>query len=242
MTSRTILPRTPSDTTLALPGGGEVAVELRRHARARRWSLRYDLSTDRVRLVLPKRGSARAALAWAAEKAEWIEGQRAKQEARVALVPGATIPFRGADVALVHDSGRTRRVSHEDGRLVVGGPEAHFEGRLVRWLREEARRLLSADSEHYAALAKVNITRVGVGDARTRWGSCSSEGSLRYSWRLVLMPDEVRRYVAAHEIAHRRHMDHGPQFHALEAQLYEGNVAAARRLLRAWGERVRLVG
>ena len=130
----------------------------------------------------------------------------------------------------------------EEDRIIVSGPEEAFAGRLLRWLKAEAKSILDQESREIALRAGVEIARVGVGDARTRWGSCSSEGSLRYSWRLILMPDTVRRYVVAHEVAHRRHMDHGPQFHALEAELFDGSVAEAKRLLRLWSERVRLIG
>lgn len=234
--------RTRSDPQLLLPDGTRLAIELRPHARARKWSLRYDMGADRVRLVMPKRGSRRAALAWAEKQAEWVAGQRAKAAARVPLVPGYRIAFRGMERLIVHDPNSGRRVRIEDDRLIVGGPEDAVTGRLARWLREESRALLEEESRDAAQRAGVEIRRVSVGDARTRWGSCSSEGSIRYSWRLILMPDEVRRYVVAHEVAHRLHMDHGPQFHALEARLFDGDVGRARRLLRLWSERVRLVG
>lgn len=241
MTSRIILLRTRSEPRLTLADGSELAIDIRRHPRARKWSLRYDLARDCLRLVMPKRGSQRAALAWAARQGEWVEKQRRKQDARTPLEPGSVVPFKGRDRLLVHETGK-RGVRIEEDRIIVSGPQDAFAGRLLRWLKAEAKAVLDVESREVARRAGVEISRVGVGDARTRWGSCSSEGSLRYSWRLILMPDAVRRYVVAHEVAHRRHMDHGPQFHALEAELYDGSVDEAKRLLRLWGERVRLTG
>jgi predicted metal-dependent hydrolase len=81
-----------------------------------------------------------------------------------------------------------------------------------------------------------------VGDANTRWGSCSAERKIRYSWRLILAPPAARRYVVAHEVAHLVHLDHGPRFKALEAQLFAGDVAAARGLLRRVGPRLKRIG
>ncbi|WP_255553939.1 M48 family metallopeptidase [Sphingomicrobium clamense] len=234
--------RTRSEPRLTLPGGGEVAIDLRPHPRAKRWSLRYDIQTDRVKLTCPKRASKRAALQWAQTKAEWVEKQRAKRAQAVSLSHGATIPFRGGDVQLVHDPEAPRTVRLEGQTLIAGGPADAFPSRVLRWLKQDAKRLLEAESRAVAARAGVEIAKVGVGDARTRWGTCSSEGSLRYSWRLILMPDAVWRYVVAHEVAHRRHMDHGPDFRALEAELFDGDVAEAKALLRLWSERVRLVG
>jgi len=81
-----------------------------------------------------------------------------------------------------------------------------------------------------------------VGDAGTRWGSCSSEGRIRLSWRLILAPPEVRRYVAAHEVAHLVHLNHGPEFKALEARLFGPGLAQAKAGLRRIGPRLRRVG
>lgn len=226
---------------LALPDGSHVALDVVRHPSARKWSLRYDPVRDRAKMVMPRRGSERAALRWVETKAGWVVVQRARRLVPVTLDPGAAIPFRGTEHRLAHEPSARRGVTARDGVLAVGGPLEGYAGRLARWLRAEALALLEADSREIAAKAGVTIARVGVGDARTRWGSCSSEGVLRYSWRLVLMPDTVRRYVVAHEVAHRVHMDHGPRFHALEAELYDGDVREARALLRAWSERVRAV-
>ncbi|MCJ7421160.1 M48 family metallopeptidase [Sphingomicrobium astaxanthinifaciens] len=219
-----------------------IAVDLVRHARARRFSLRYDAVRDRVRLVLPKRGSARAALAWAEGEAAWIARQRAARPEARPFEPGASIPFRGATLRLVYDPAAPRRPVLDDGALRIGGPAAGFARRVEGFLRDEARRLLAADVAAYAAAAGVDVRAVSVGDAKGRWGSCSARGDLRFSWRLVLVPDPLRRYVAAHEVAHRLHMDHSPAFRAAEAALYEGDPQRARAALRALAPGLRLVG
>jgi predicted metal-dependent hydrolase len=105
--------------------------------------------------------------------------------------------------------------------------------RLLRWMQREAKVLLTAESQEFAAKAGVSVTTIGVGDPRSRWGSCSSTGAIRYSWRLILAPEFVRRATVAHEIAHRVHMDHSPRFHALVATLLEQDPTPARRWLRA---------
>ena len=83
---------------------------------------------------------------------------------------------------------------------------------------------------------------VSVGDAGTRWGSCSSQGKIRLSWRLILAPPEVRRFVVAHEVAHLVHLDHSAKFKALEARLYGPGLAEAKAALRRLGPRLRRVG
>ena len=86
------------------------------------------------------------------------------------------------------------------------------------------------------------IRSVSVGDARSRWGSCSASGAIRYNWRIILAPPHLLRWLVAHEVAHRVHLNHGPAFKALEAGLYGGDVAAARAELRALGLRLKRVG
>jgi predicted metal-dependent hydrolase len=115
----------------------------------------------------------------------------------------------------------------------IGGPEDLLASRLLRWMQREAKALLAAESQEFATKAGVSLTSVGIGDPRSRWGSCSSSGAIRYSWRLILAPTYVRRATVAHEIAHRIHMDHSPRFHALVAELLEEDPAPARRWLRA---------
>ena len=129
-----------------------------------------------------------------------------------------------------------------DGELRCGGPEAAFERRIESFLKRLALELMSAETAEFAAVAGVKPAGVGVGDAASRWGSCSSEGRLRLSWRLILAPPDVRRYVVAHEVAHLKHMNHGPQFKAFEAWLFGPGVAEAKAELRRLGPRLRRIG
>lgn len=123
----------------------------------------------------------------------------------------------------------------DGGVLICGGPIEQFPARIERWLKREALRRLTEDTVHYATKAGVAVTTVAIGDPKARWGSCSGDGTIRYSWRLLLAPGFVRRATVAHEVAHRVHMHHGPTFHALVADLFEGDPDEARRWLRAQG-------
>jgi hypothetical protein len=224
------------DDRLPLP------VAIRVHPRARRIKLRLDHNRDLLLLTCPPRGSRRAALDWAAGQRAWVMAQLAQKEPSIALEPGATIPLEGRETRLEwHDNG-SRNVTVKDGLLSCGGPREAFARRVENWLRGRARGLLSADTAEAARRAGVCVRRVSIGDAGSRWGSCSASGSIRYNWRLVLAPIEVRRWVVAHEVAHRVHMNHGPAFKALEAELFEGGADAARLLLRRLGPGLRRIG
>jgi predicted metal-dependent hydrolase len=101
---------------------------------------------------------------------------------------------------------------------------------------------MSCEVADYAAAAGMTAKSVSVGDAGTRWGSCSSQGRIRLSWRLILAPRAVRRYVVAHEVAHLVHLDHSAKFKALEARLYGSGVSEAKALLRRAGPRLKRIG
>ena len=213
--------------------GGEL--EIVRSQRARRVSLKFDPASGRARLVLPRRAGLNKALAWAEGKADWLAEQRARLPAVRPFAPGAVLPVADHDVTIVRDEGRRRTLNRDGDRLLVAGPEETIARRVETWLKRESLALLTAETAEFAAKAGVTVTHVAVGDARGRWGSCAGSGAIRYNWRLLLAPGWVRRATVAHEVAHRVHMNHGPRFHALVAELFEADPTPARAWLRAHG-------
>lgn len=217
-------------------------IDVVRNARARRLRLAVDPRDGRVRLTLPPRASLAKAMAWAESQAEWIAAQQARLPQARPLVPGAVVPLAGTDVTIEWDAAGPRTPRLNGDRLRCGGPVETVPRRIERWLRAEALRVLSAETAEYAARAGVTVARVLIGDPRGRWGSCASSGAIRYSWRLILAPPQVRRATVAHEVAHRVHMDHSPRFHRLVAELYEGDADAARLWLRQHGAALHWIG
>ena len=203
--------------------------------------LSLDPTTGRARLVVPKRAALKGALAWAEGKREWLAAQRAALPRAMPLVPGATVTVDDVLLTIVWREGPRAVVREGDARL-LGGPVETVPRRVEAWLKRTALDLLGEDTRHYAALAGVTVQRVAVGDPRGRWGSCASSGAIRYSWRLVLAPSWVRHATAAHEVAHRVHMNHAPAFHALVTELYGSDPASARAWLRANGAALHWVG
>ncbi|HET7316543.1 MAG TPA: YgjP-like metallopeptidase domain-containing protein [Sphingomicrobium sp.] len=209
---------------------------------ARRMRLRLDEDERIIKVTHPRAVRASAALAWAASQKQWITERLEQVLPAEPFVPGAVIPLQGADVALVWSQAEPRTPNLQDDCIVCGGPADAFSRRIAQFLRKAALEALSRETAEAAAKAGLRAVSVRVGDARTRWGSCSSKGDIRYSWRLILAPAEVRRYVVAHEVAHLKHLNHGPKFKALERELFEGDVGAAEALLRRWGPRLRRIG
>ena len=113
--------------------------------------------------------------------------------------------------------------------------------RVADFLRAEALRRLSALVAEKTAILGVTPRRIAVKDTRSRWGSCASDGSLAFSWRLVMTPEFVQDYVAAHEVAHLKHLNHGARFWSLVDKLTP-HAEAAIPWLRAEGFRLLRVG
>lgn len=217
-------------------GGGRVReLEVRRVAQARRMKLWVDPGSGAVRLTLPARASLRRALDWVEERRDWIETELARLTPPELIAPGGHVPLEGEPHLIDWQPGAARTIRREPGRLVLGGPIEQVETRLLRWLRAEALALLTRETMEFAAKEQIEIRKVSVGDPRRRWGSCASSGDIRYSWRLILAPPEVRRATVAHEVAHRLHMDHSPAFHAAAARLFGREPTAERQWLKRHG-------
>jgi hypothetical protein len=217
-------------------------IEIKPVRNARRLRLRFDDASGKLRLTCPWRTSRRAALAWALDQRDWIEAQLAKAGPAETFDAGATIPLEGEDVRIAWDAGAPRTAALAGGELRVGGPQEGVPRRIELFLKRRALETMSREVKEYAAAAGVTAASVSVGDAGSRWGSCSSQGRIRLSWRLILAPPEVRRYVVAHEVAHLVHMDHSARFKALEARLYGVGLSEARAALRRMGPRLRRIG
>ena len=217
-------------------------VEIRGIRGAKRLRLRLDEKRGVLKLTGPLRMNRKAALDWAAQQREWVEAQVGAMTPGEPFVPGGHIPLEEKEVKLVWDERAARTPRFEECTLICGGTPEGFARRIELFLKRRALDVLSLETAEVAERAGVSVRSVSVGDADTRWGSCSSTGRIRYSWRLVLAPPAVRRYVVAHEVAHLCHMDHGPRFKAVERELFGGDTDASRLLLRRLGSRLKRVG
>lgn len=200
-----------------LPGFPPVEITLRRNIRARRFSLRVSQSDGRVTLSLPTRAREAEAMAFAAAQEGWIRAALATRPMVVGVAIGAAIPVQGVMLQLVTGAGRSVRIDGD--QLIVPGNPARAGTKVAAFLKVLARDRLAQASDHYAAQVGRRVTRISLRDTKSRWGSCTADGSLMYSWRLIMAPPSVLRYVAAHEVAHLVEMNHSPAFWAVVARL-----------------------
>ncbi|TNC74895.1 M48 family metallopeptidase [Rubellimicrobium roseum] len=215
-----------------LPGDPPVAVSLRRSARARRLSLRISGTDGRVTLTLPLRARLGDGLAFLQEREGWLRDHLAQAPSLIHPAFGGTIPFEGRDLLLC--PAPIRAVRLDGDRLLLPPEPDRLPARLGAFLRGAARDRLATACDRHAARIGRRVTRLTLRDTRSRWGSCTTEGHLMFSWRLVLAPPPVLDYVAAHEVAHLERMDHSPAFWAVVGRICPG-YEGPRNWLRAHG-------
>lgn len=218
-----------------LPGSPPVALVLRRSARARRISLRISQLDGRVTLTVPKSVREGEALQFARDKEGWIRRHLDRRPEDVAVAIGQSLPVEGRLRRITPSA--TRKVVLSEDEIQV--PEAQAAARLKSYLTALARDRLASASDHYAGQLGRSYARISLRDTRSRWGSCSSTGGLMYSWRLILAPPQVLRYVAAHEVAHLAEMNHSPAFWTQVEALF-GSYAQERQWLRDNGTALHL--
>ena len=215
-----------------LQGVPDVPLTLRRSGRARRISLRISQLDGRVTLTLPNGVHESEALAFAHHKEEWIRSHLENRVEDVMVSIGCSVPVGGVAHRVVQGTGR--RVVIGDGLIAVPGDEARMGARLQGHFKQMARIRLIHASDMYAARLGKSYQRISIRDTRSRWGSCSSAGTLMYSWRLIMAPDQVLDYVAAHEVAHLAEMNHSPAYWAQVTRIF-GEYKPARNWLRTHG-------
>ena len=215
-------------------GDREVEIWLRRNLRSRRVILSLEAAEGAFRLTLPRGTSVAEGLEFAAQKRRWMLARLDELPARVPFSPGATVPFLGVPHLIVHHPSARRGVWRENGAIYASGFAEHVARRVRDHLKSEARAILLPRTHDKARRIDRPVAHVGLRDPRTRWGSCSSDGTISLSWRLILAPEDVLDYVVAHEVAHLVHQDHGRAFWRLVADLTPG-VAGPQRWLKAHG-------
>lgn len=191
---------------------------LRLSDRARRLALRMDTRGKTINLVIPPRASLKKALEFAVSYQDWIVRQMDKVPERILFVNGATIPVLGQDrVIRVISDDRLKRTSItlNDNEILIHTNKDDPAGRITRYLKNLAREEITRLTFDKTAQVNRKAAAIHIRDTSSRWGSCSPDGNLSFSWRLVLAPYHALDYVVAHEVAHLVHLNHGARFWTL---------------------------
>jgi predicted metal-dependent hydrolase len=241
MATRALLYRRPAEpSTLVVRHGSQFfSVKLRRHRRARRYTLRIHPTDREAILTMPPRGTIAEAREFANIHGGWIAARLGRLPKAAPFQPGTLIPLRGVAHRIVHRAGERGTVwseTRDSGEkiLCVAGDVEFTDRRVHDFLKREARKELHKAAQAYAEALGVRVKRVSIRDQSSRWGSCTSAGSLSFSWRLILAPPFVLDYLAAHEVAHLVEMNHSPRFWRVVGRACD-HVERAKRWLDTHG-------
>ena len=173
---------------------------------------------------MPPRGNLAEAKEFAQLHGGWIAARLGRLPKAAPFQSGTLVPLRGVPHRLVHRAGERGTVWTEtrdfgEKILCVAGGAEHMDRRVHDFLKREARKDLNKASLAYAEQLGVKVKRVSLRDQSSRWGSCTSAGSLSFSWRLILAPPYVLDYLAAHEVAHLVEMNHSARFWKVVARI-----------------------
>ena len=224
--------------------GRELPLRVVENARARRLTLRIDAGGQGLRVTVPpglRRGEVDRFLD---RHRDWLELKLSKLPDRPQVRAGVKLPLRGMPHLIVHMPGRrgTVTAAQEGGKpaLHVHGEEAHLPRRLADFLKREARRDIEPLVEKHAQAVGRRAKAIRYKDTSSRWGSCTADGTLSFSWRIMMAPPAVIDYLVAHEVAHLREMNHGPDFWALCRELCP-RTDEARGWLRRNGQALQAI-
>jgi hypothetical protein len=203
---------------------GPVPMRVRVSPRARRLALRIDAQAEAIELVLPRRTSVQRALAFIEENRGWLDKRINALPPRTVLADGETVPILDTPhrIRRVEQAHGHKHVWIEDGEIKVAAAPEQIGRKVIDFLKELARGEFLRRALRLASSIGRKIGRITVRDTTTRWGSCSANGNLAFSWRLIMAPEAVLDYVVAHEVAHLTEMNHGPRFWKLCEKLAPG--------------------
>jgi hypothetical protein len=216
--------------------GRSLPLRIVENDRATRLTLRIAAGGTGLRITVPPGISQREVDRFLERHRGWLEQRLAKLPDQPQVRPGIKVPVRGVPHLIVHEPGK-RGIAEisatEDGpALIVHGDRRHLPRRVTDFLKREAKREIEVlVAKHTAAVGR-RAKSVRFRDTTSRWGSCTSEGSLSFSWRIAMAPGAVIDYLVAHEVAHLIEMNHGPKFWKLCRELCPRTDEA-----RAWLKR-----
>jgi len=191
-------------------GTPEIEIFIRESVRSRKISLKLSRFDNKVYLTVPNGGFIGQAEKFAREKEIWVRKQLNSLPSAIRIKPGVFIPIDGVPRRV--SIAEMKCVSLSDTDLVIPFNDNKSEVRVKVFLIELARQRFVELSEVYSLKIGRNFKSITLRDPKSRWGSCSVEGNLMYSWRLIFAPKEVLKYLVVHEICHLEEMNHSKRF------------------------------
>ena len=199
-----------------------IALNIVRSARANRLTLRIARQGNAAKITAPVNVRETDILAFVSRNMGWLGEKLNAYPEKPNLRAGVKVPIRGVAHKIIHRPGRGTNsvMACETGpEIHVYGQESAVARRIADHLKKEAKATIEPMVLKLAADTDRRVKSIRFKDTTSRWGSCSSDGNLSFSWRIMMAPPKVIAYLVAHEVAHLTEMNHGPKFWALCGKL-----------------------
>jgi predicted metal-dependent hydrolase len=232
-----VAPARGTERCIAL-AGGSVDYALRR---ARRRTIGFQIDDRGLTVSAPRWVSLRDIETAILEKERWILSRleqwrqwRAKRRLpQVKFEEGGRLPFLGAEITLrlrgdLRENELAQGAEGDELRLALAADSAEERVRdtVQLWLKQQAQRVLGERLDELSTRNGVRYSSWTLSSARSQWGSCAADGRIRLNWRLIHFTLPVIDYVVAHELAHLKELNHGPEFWRQVGRLLPGFEAA----------------
>jgi predicted metal-dependent hydrolase len=218
---------------------------------ARRRSISIEIRQAQVVMRAPTNVAESILLDFLRQKASWVRAKIQEQQQALAAVPpartyqqGSQIPYMDETLTLVLGRGSRAAVARVDNQLHLLlssrsrlTDEAQIRQLLERWYQQQALKILTQKTQALCTRMSLVCSQVTVRATRSKWGHCTSQGAIQYSWQILLAPDAIVDYLVAHEVSHLRHHNHSADFWALVASVCP-TFKADRAWLKAEGARL----
>ena len=220
-----------------------VAFNVRRSAR-RKKTVQITVDAGGIHVIAPTKTPKGELEAIVRRRARWILTRLSEEQSAaepIRFVDGDTLPYLGRDVPMTYRPAESVLpvVTFVRGRLEITEPlgldgEARAESireAMIAWYRARAAERFPESVERWQPrLSSRSVPRVIIRDQRRRWGSCAVDGTLRFSWRAIMLAPDLLEYIVVHELTHLTISGHSKEFWALVIQAIPDAQQRRRRL------------
>ena len=218
----------------------DYTVEIKPHVRARRATLRYNAKKSCFTVTTPKRTSKKFILEFLATHQQWMAQQQRLAPQKSKPLATGTITIQGVPRRIMHHEKPGVAISLQDEELIVHCRAERLPRAILRFLKQHAEHIILPLVRDKAAQINKTVSTIAFRDTTSRWGSCSHDGRLSFSWRLIMAPLDTIDYVVAHEVAHLTHFNHSAEFWAL-CRALSRNYTGGKHWLKLHGQNLHQV-
>jgi predicted metal-dependent hydrolase len=198
---------------------GDFTVLVKPVARARNLTLRYNLKKSCFVVSGPKRASRKSMIEFVTAHHAWMQQQMRSIPKAPSIIEDGFITIEGIPRKIIHEVAAGVKINLTEDALIIHCREERLQRAIQRFVVQHAENIITPLAYDKAVSIGKKISDITFRDTSSRWGSCSSDGKLSFSWRLIMAPMETIDYVVGHEVAHLQHFDHSPKFWALCREL-----------------------